>query len=416
MIAVVVGACAVTVAVPASALPSSTPAAPSIDVVAPSPTVPYPQGPPEGYGPGGSTIGGSALQTRGLLKSAGTAALPTGIDAKGWLVADLASAQVLAAQDPHGRYYPASTLKTLTMISLFHVIDPNGVLTATSADVNVEGTRIGYVDGGQYPVSLVWQSMMMMSGNDAAQMLAKAAGGVPSALKLMNEKAKQLQAYDTIAGTVSGLDVAGQSSSPYDLCLFMRQLISDPAMLQTALTLKATIPAVPPKYGAFEIASQDDLLTQGYVGALAAKNGFTDAARHTYVAAASRNGRTIVVSLMQAEQEPELVWNQAAALLDWAFSTPSNTVGVGRLVQPDEVPPTPSSSVVAAPSPSAVAAPSPVAKGTSVRADDLSPSHRFALWPIIPVLLLLIASAIRVAAPRRRRNRAKAPGGARGAR
>ena len=44
--------------------------------------------------------------------------------AHGVLVADLDTGQVLAAKDPHGRYAPASTLKTLTAVTLIPRLDP----------------------------------------------------------------------------------------------------------------------------------------------------------------------------------------------------------------------------------------------------------------------------------------------------
>lgn len=82
------------------------------------------------------------------------------------------------------------------------------------------------------------------------------------------------------------------------------------------------------------------------------KTGFTDLARHTYVGAARRNGRRLVVTLLGAEAQPIRAWQQGAALLDWGFALPSNAA-VGRLVAPGEAerllhPPTPSGAPSAA--------------------------------------------------------------------
>ena len=198
------------------------PARPTVDPGAPTPSAPYAGLPPQGSAPGGGTIGGEELDTRGLVVAAGTPPLPGGITAGGWLVADALSGDVLAARDPHGRYYPASTLKTLTLLTLAPLLDPAQVVEGTVEDEQVEGSRVGLVAGGQYPVSLLFQALVMQSGNDAANALARAAGGVAPTLQLMNDTAARLGAFDTVAGTPSGLDVAGQSSSPYDLALIMR--------------------------------------------------------------------------------------------------------------------------------------------------------------------------------------------------
>src|SRR5690349_16170660 len=85
---------------------------PTVDPSAPTPTAPLPDGPPQGHAPDGRTVGGKGLDTRGVVVADGTPPLPE-LGAAGWLVADAGTGQVLAARDPHGRYYPASTLKTL---------------------------------------------------------------------------------------------------------------------------------------------------------------------------------------------------------------------------------------------------------------------------------------------------------------
>src|SRR3954469_23278487 len=302
---------------------------------APTPTSPPAGPPPQGHAPDGSAVGGEDLDTRGLVVADGTPPLPDGVTAAGWLVADAGTGEVFAARDPHGRYYPASTLKTLTLLTLAHVLPPDLVVDGTTEDENIEGSRVGIVQGGHYPVSLLFRALMLQSGNDAANALARAAGGVPATVAAMNATAERIGAYDTVAGTPSGLDVAGQSSSPYDLALIFRQLVADPmteAILQTPV---ADIPPVGPRPG-FQIQTQNTLLTT-YPGNLGAKSGFTDAARHTFVTEAERGGRRLVVSIMQTERRPVSETDQAARLLDWGFSVPAGSSGVGRLVQPGEV-------------------------------------------------------------------------------
>ncbi|MCZ2838531.1 D-alanyl-D-alanine carboxypeptidase family protein [Modestobacter sp. VKM Ac-2985] len=308
---------------------------PTVDPAAPTPTSPYPDGPPQGSAPDGSTVGGERLDTRGQVTAPGAPPLPEGIDARGWLVADAGTGAVLGARDPHGRYYPASTLKALTLLTLAPVLDPALVVEGTVEDEAIEGSRVGLVRGGQYPVDLLLRALVMQSGNDVANALARAAGGVESTLAAMNETAAQLGAYDTVAGTPSGLDVAGQSSSPYDLALILRQLVTDPYRLDVLQTRIAQMPTVA-GYEGYQIQNQNTLLSD-YPGTLAGKTGFTDAARHTFVVAAERDGRRLVVSVMQAERRPVHELEQARRLLDWGFAVPAGAEAVGRLVEPGEV-------------------------------------------------------------------------------
>ncbi len=347
---------AVLGAVPAAAAPGTP--RPTVDPAAPTPTAPLPGGPPQGSGPGGVTVGGEGLDTRGTVVVDGAPPVPDGVVAAGWLVADAGTGDVLAARDPHGRYYPASTLKTLTLLTLAHRLDPALVVEGTSEDEQVEGSRVGMVTGGRYPVSLLFQALVLQSGNDAANALARAFGGTQATVQAMNATALEMGAFDTVVGTPSGLDVAGQSSSPYDLALFFRALVADPLTAGILATPLAEMPGVEGRSAGFQIQNQNPLA--GYPGGLGGKTGFTDAARHTFVTAAERDGRRLVVSLMGTENVPLRAADQAALLLDWGFAVPPSQGGVGTLVgsAADVAPPAPTPS--AAPSP---AGPADVAAG-----------------------------------------------------
>jgi D-alanyl-D-alanine carboxypeptidase (penicillin-binding protein 5/6) len=384
-------------AAPAAAAPAPDTPRPTADPAAPTPTAPLPGGPPQGSGPGGVTVGGEGLDTRGTVVVDGAPPLPAGIAAAGWLVADAGTGAVLAARDPHGRHYPASTLKTLTLLTLVHRLDPAAVVEGTVEDEAVEGSRVGMVTGGRYPVSLLFQALVMQSGNDAANALARAAGGVEVTVQAMNARALEMGAFDTVAGSPSGLDVAGQSSSPYDLALFFRALVADPVTAALLTTRTAEMPAAGGRAG-FQIQNENPLA--GYPGGLGGKTGFTDAARHTFVTAAERDGRRLVVSVMGTEPVPLRAADQAALLLDWGFTVPPSLGQVGRLVgSAAEVPALPSSPAASA----TPAGPARVAAGPAV------PPAAADGGPPLPGLLALgtAAAAVAVAVLSARRRAAR---------
>jgi D-alanyl-D-alanine carboxypeptidase (penicillin-binding protein 5/6) len=313
---------------------------PAAAAPAPSPSPrPVPL-PPAGRAPDGSVVGGGRLASRGVIVAPGSPPLPRDLTARAWVLADLDSGAVLAARDPHGKYLPASTLKLLTALTLIPRLDKKRIVIATDADSNIEGSRVGLVPKGRYSVDLLFQSLLLMSGNDAANALARAAGGVSATVALMNAEARHLQAYDTHAATPSGLEGPGQSISAYDLALVARAGFALPDFRRYDAQRRGRIPAQSAKYRAFEIANQNRLLWE-YPGAIGGKTGFTDAARHTYVGAAARHGRRLAVTFLYAERRPIDLWQQGAALLDWGFATPAGTA-VGVLVNPaDEVAATP---------------------------------------------------------------------------
>ena len=59
-----------------------------------------------------------------------------------------------------------------------------------------------------------------------------------------------------------------------------------------------------------------------YPGMLGGKTGFTDVARKTFVGAAQRDGRRLVVAMMYGliKEGGPTYWDQATALLDWGFA------------------------------------------------------------------------------------------------
>src|SRR3954465_925835 len=133
-------------------------------------------------------IGGPLLGTRGvaLERSAEAPALPGGLTASSWLVADADTGEVLAARAPHVQHLPASTLKVLTAVTLLPRLDPAMVVRATYDDAVVDGSKVGLVPGMRYSIDTLFESMLVVSANDAAGALAEAAGGAPANGAAMN--------------------------------------------------------------------------------------------------------------------------------------------------------------------------------------------------------------------------------------
>ena len=164
--------------------------------------------------------------------------------------------------------------------------------------------------------------LLLNSGNDTAQALARAMGGDAATVAAMTDKARQLGALDTRPATPSGLDGPGMATSAYDLAVLFRHAMGEPLFAETIATREIPFPGYGDRPG-FVLSNANPLLAR-YPGTLGSKTGFTDAARHTIVAAAERNGRRLVVSLVRAENTPVVNWRQAAALLDYGFALPAD--------------------------------------------------------------------------------------------
>ncbi len=310
---------------------------------------------------------------------------PKDISAHGWVIADLDTGDVLAARNPHGRYPPASTLKWLTALTLLPTLDKRQRVVCTTADVDVDGTRVGLVEHGHYTVDLLFQAMLMASGNDAANTLARVAGSVPSTVAAMNATARSVQAYDTHAATPSGLDGPRQLTSAYDLALIGRSDLARADFRKYTAQKLGTIPAQSSRYRSFQFQNDNKLLFN-YPGAFGGKNGFTDAAHHSFIGAAKHGNRRLIVTMMYGEHKPDNISVQAGRLLDWGFALPRTAAPVGTLVSP----------AAATASPSASSGSPAAAAARPDTAGNGSPTSAIALLGAAALAVLLAALAARM--------------------
>ncbi|MFS8500162.1 MAG: serine hydrolase [Micromonosporaceae bacterium] len=372
----------------------------------PPPERPSPPPPPR-HDPGEREVGGAALATEGLVVPPDAPDLPDQLSATYWLVADLDTGAVLGACGPHEYGIPASTQKLLLALTLLDELDPQQVVDVLPEDLDFEpgSSAVGLLAGGKYTVETLWLGLLLNSGNDAAQVLARIGGGpqgVAGTLAKMNRTAWLLGAYQTHAATPSGLDGPGQFTSAYDLALIARQLFRREDFLRYAQTERTQIPPQPPQDpNGFQIQNQNPLLSN-YEGALGGKTGYTDLARHSYVGAAERDGRRLVVTVLGAENRPVPAWQQAAALLDWGFSLPPDA-SVGRLVEPGEVL---LDVLLPDPDPPAEASPSAPPVPPARVAAPVPPAVRWTVWLVggvasVVVLFGLVLMAARVVLGRR---------------
>lgn len=288
-------------------------------------------------------VGGPRLAEAGVVTD-----LPPGIPAPpdmpfaAYVLADLDTGEILAAKEAHAWLLPASTLKTLAALVLIPALAPGTAVVGAPEDTKAEGTRVGIVVGGRYTVDDLFNALILLSANDAAYALARAYGGRAALLAEMNLTAQRLGAFDTVALDPSGLDADGQHSSAYDLALFGRAVMQLPDYRRRAVLPSATFPAglvtptgttgprTPTQGPPFQIANHNALL-RSYPGIIGVKNGYTSKARNTYIEAAERGGRRLVIAELGS---PEPQAHNTPALFDWGFAYAGKARAVGTLVAP----------------------------------------------------------------------------------
>ncbi|MGW2699257.1 D-alanyl-D-alanine carboxypeptidase family protein [Streptomyces sp. NPDC001340] len=286
-----------------------------------------------------TVIGGERLARTGV-QVRGAGGLPRKLSARSWLVADGGTGEVLASFDAHRRLAPASTLKMLfadTVLKKFERTERYKVTDADLADIPAGSSLVGIKPGITYTVEQLWQGVFLRSGNDAVHVLAHMNGGVAKTVAEMQAMAEDLQALDTHVVSPDGFDHKGQLSSAYDLTLFARHGLKNGDFRGYCGTRTADFPAGGKK--TFQIQNTDRLLTGAwglhtYDGLIGVKNGYTSHAGNTFTGAATRGGRTLLVTVMHPAEGSNAVYEQTAALLDWGFGAGRSAQAVGMLVEP----------------------------------------------------------------------------------
>ncbi|MFF9202543.1 D-alanyl-D-alanine carboxypeptidase family protein [Streptomyces sp. NPDC014986] len=318
-----------------------------------APAAPRPSPSPSATPPADmSIVGGARLGRPGtqVNLAAGVPVLPKDVSARSWIVADAESGEVLAAHNAHWRLAPASTLKMLfadTLLPKWPGTTEHRVQPSDLAGIGSGSSMVGVKEDETYTVHDLWLGVFLRSGNDAVHVLAAMNGGVRKTVDEMNEHAEELQALDTYAVSPDGYDAERQVSSAYDLTLIARSGLQKKDFREYASTVTAKFPGETRKNkkgekvrGSFEIQSTNRLLAGDYdvpvyQGIAGVKNGSTTNAGATFTGVAERNGKVLLVTVMNPqEDEHNQVYKETARLLDWGFEAAGKVEPVGELVPP----------------------------------------------------------------------------------
>jgi D-alanyl-D-alanine carboxypeptidase (penicillin-binding protein 5/6) len=222
----------------------------------------------------------------------------------------------------HERRAPASLTKVATAI-----VALEGADLSEMVDVRVDGaelalttdsTTMGLEPGQQLSVRDLLYGMLLPSGNDAAIAIAEHVAGSESAfVDSMNNKVEQFGLGDTHFTNPHGLDDPGMYTSAFDIAVLGGELMRQPELAAIVGT-RIYQPAWddPPVWNG-------NRLLYLYPESIGVKIGFTDNAGGTIVAAAERDGRQLIVSVLGSAG----IYDDAITLLEWAFANVPSACG-----------------------------------------------------------------------------------------
>jgi serine-type D-Ala-D-Ala carboxypeptidase (penicillin-binding protein 5/6) len=271
----------------------------------------------------------SATKTAGA--SAGpvidVAGAPRGVKAKEGILVDATTGQVLWARNADIPRPIASITKVMTALVILQAGGLNRRITVPKAVVNYVAKygaeAAGLIPGQVYTTDELLHAMLIVSAADAAYTLANAYGpGLPAFIAKMNAEAARLGLVGTHFASPDGLPYpTGFStySTPADLVTLGEVAMQNPVFRSLA-DLRYFNLAKGEGHPAASWSTSDELLAH-YPGVIGIKSGYTDAAGHTLLFEAVRNGRTLIgVVLGSPPTNPATGAQDAAKVLNWGFA------------------------------------------------------------------------------------------------
>jgi D-alanyl-D-alanine carboxypeptidase (penicillin-binding protein 5/6) len=252
---------------------------------------------------------------------------------------DGSNGRVLYEKDGYTPLPMASTTKIMTCILALEYGDPDQIIEVSSYAASMPQVSLGVVTGEQYRLEDLLYSLMLESHNDTAVVIAEGiAGSVEEFAAMMNQKARDIGAYDTWFITPNGLDATEtqtledgtvitreHSTTAADLARILRYCIVESPAKDRFLEITQT------RNYSFQDASgsrffsctNHNALLDGMEGAITGKTGFTGNAGYCYVGAVKRQGELYIVALLACgwPNNRTYKWSDMKTLISYGEST-----------------------------------------------------------------------------------------------
>jgi D-alanyl-D-alanine carboxypeptidase (penicillin-binding protein 5/6) len=243
---------------------------------------------------------------------------PPSVMGTSWIVADLSSGQVLAAEKAAERAEPASLTKLMTAYVAFAALRDGKIALEQQVKVSerawkAPGARMFLEPGRAVSVEQLIRGMVVQSANDAAIALAEAiAGGEGAFVQMMNREAGRLGMKGSRFMNASGLPDPQHYSTAEDLYTLAAALIRDfPAQYALYYAQREF------RYNNVTQPNRNRLLWLD-PSVDGVKTGHTEAAGYCLIASSRRGGRRLLSVLLGSTSESARA-QESQKLLNWGF-------------------------------------------------------------------------------------------------
>jgi D-alanyl-D-alanine carboxypeptidase (penicillin-binding protein 5/6) len=255
---------------------------------------------------------------------------PKKVKARGAVLADAATGQVLWSRDLNAERPMASVTKVMTALLVLQAGNLGQEIRITKAAMSYAwkngGESAGLHPGDQLTAQQLLPALLLPSGADAAYTHASTDGpGMNAFIAKMNATAVKMGMTHTHFTSPDGLPYPTETatySTPSDLLTLGLAAMKYPAFRSIVDLRFYNLPKVKGQHHQYWWNNTDGLIGS-YQGAMGIKTGYTDKALHCLLFEAARNGRTLIgVVLGSPATGVNAGAQDAEKMLNWGFGLP----------------------------------------------------------------------------------------------
>lgn len=252
------------------------------------------------------------------------------IDAKASILVNAETGEIIHAENEKEKEYPASTTKIMTALLVLEKCKLSDVVTMQEEDfidVNNGASNAGLKTGEKITVENLLYCLLLPSGNEAANALARVTGGsVDEFVQMMNDRAKELGCVNTHFANPNGLHNDNHYTCAYDLCLIAQQAMQNSTFATIVNTAQKKLPATNMNAERIIYTTNHLILSSYssiyYDNCYGIKTGHTSQAGYCLVSYAKQSGYTyysVILGANAGSGQYAGSFTETKRLFEWAF-------------------------------------------------------------------------------------------------
>jgi len=243
------------------------------------------------------------------------------ITAEAAIIMEYDSGKILWEKNSNEKLYPASTTKIMTsIVAIENIANLNEIAEISKNASGTNSSFFPFKKGDKISIMDLLKAALINSNNNATIAIAEyMSGSEKEFVELMNEKAKEIGAFDTFFQNTNGLDTnyPEHKTTARDLAIIAKYCMNN-EIFKNIISIKNDYIIINDEK--VDIFNTNILLFFDYIKGI--KTGFTKNAGHCLVLYSERQGLKLITVVLKSEENKRA--EDILKLIDWANDNYSN--------------------------------------------------------------------------------------------